>query len=237
MTDKNEMIEEMIALEPSLLPVYVEATSLGDAWFQAIRECVYKGYLYKIDQGSYAGQYRKQLFAATIHITHPWSTPLAPVLPQGLEGLQPTTDKEIHAYCANYLLDPTLRPNEEYKYATWISPQLEKFIPRMQEEPYSNQYCITLGGTETADLTDPPCLRMIDMKVVDGRLNFFVVFRSWDLFAGFPQNMGGLQVLKAMVAELVGLQDGTLTAFSAGLHLYDHVWELAKMRLGGIKKQ
>lgn len=232
MTEKDKIIEEMCKLDPVLEPVSITASSLDDAWFQAIRKCVRKGYVFKIDQGSYAGQYRKQFFAVTIHITHPWTTPLSPTLPPGLGYMQPTTDEKIQTYFEQYLLNPDLEKNEEYKYATWIVPQLLLFLPRIKKEPYSNQYTITLGGLDTVELPDPPCLRQIDIKIIDGKVNFFVVFRSWDLFAGFPENMGGLQLLKKFVADETGLEDGTLTAFSSGLHIYDHFWELANVRIG-----
>jgi thymidylate synthase len=71
----------------------------------------------------------------------------------------------------------------------------------------------------------------VDTRVQDGRLNFVVYFRSWDLWGGFPTNLGGLQLLKEYMAEQIGVDDGCLIAFSKGLHLYEHCWDLAKMVL------
>ena len=45
-------------------------------------------------------------------------------------------------------------------------------------------------------LQDPPCLRHIDTRIQDGKLHFYPYFRSWDLWGGFPANLGGIQLMK-----------------------------------------
>jgi thymidylate synthase len=79
-----------------------------------------------------------------------------------------------------------------------------------------------------------PCLRHIQPRIIDSKLHFVVYFRSWDLWGGFPVNLGGIQTLKeAMVEEIGnGLQDGSLIGISPGLHIYDHVEVVAQVRLG-----
>jgi thymidylate synthase len=69
---------------------------------------------------------------------------------------------------------------------------------------------------------------MIDTRVREGRLNFVVYFRSWDLWAGFPSNLAAIQLLKEYMAGEIGVEDGELIAMSKGLHLYEYAWELAK---------
>jgi thymidylate synthase len=79
-------------------------------------------------------------------------------------------------------------------------------------------------------LADPPCLRHIDTRIRDGKLHFMVYFRSWDLYGGFPANLGGIQMLKEYMAAEIGVEDGEIIASSKGLHLYDYAWDLAKIR-------
>ncbi|MFH1281489.1 MAG: thymidylate synthase, partial [Candidatus Omnitrophota bacterium] len=79
-------------------------------------------------------------------------------------------------------------------------------------------------------LIDPPCLRLIDTRLRYGKLHFVLYFRSWDLWGGFPSNLGGLQLVKQYMAEEIGVQDGEIIAVSKGLHLYDYAWELAMLR-------
>jgi thymidylate synthase len=93
----------------------------------------------------------------------------------------------------------------------------------------TNQASITVGDTEVCQLSDPPCLRNISFKVVDGQLQMSVYFRSWDLYAGLPENLGGLQLLKEYVLShlLFPVIDGPLIAYSDGLHLYSQYFDCA----------
>jgi len=94
----------------------------------------------------------------------------------------------------------------------------------------TNQAYMTVGEPESLFLKDPPCLRGIDTRVRDNKLHFVVYFRSWDLWNGFPANLGAIQLLKEYMASSIGVEDGEIIAASKGLHLYDYVWELAKLR-------
>jgi thymidylate synthase len=75
-------------------------------------------------------------------------------------------------------------------------------------------------------------LRGIDTRISDGKLHFVVYFRSWDLFNGFPANLGAIQLLKEYMAAEIGVEDGEIIASRKGLHIYDYVFELAKLRCG-----
>jgi thymidylate synthase len=87
---------------------------------------------------------------------------------------------------------------------------------------------MAVGNEQSISLPDPPCLRAIDTRIRDGKLNFVVYFRSWDLWAGFPANLAALQLLKEYMSSEIGVGDGEIIALSKGLHLYQYAWELAK---------
>ena len=70
----------------------------------------------------------------------------------------------------------------------------------------------------------------IKILVKEGKLHFIAYFRSWDLWNGFPANLGAIQHLKEYMASSIGVEDGEIIASSKGLHIYDYVWELAKLR-------
>jgi thymidylate synthase len=90
------------------------------------------------------------------------------------------------------------------------------------DQPYENE----------ADRGTSPCLRGIDTKIKDNQLQFHVYFRSWDLFAGFPENMGGITLLQEFMASELGIEVGTLSFSSLGLHCYDYQLDVLKQRLG-----
>ena len=88
---------------------------------------------------------------------------------------------------------------------------------------------MAVGDAQSIYQDDPPCLRMIDTRVREGKLKFIAYFRSWDLWAGFPSNLAAIQLLKEYMAGDIGVEDGELVAMSKGLHLYEYAWELAKV--------
>jgi len=94
----------------------------------------------------------------------------------------------------------------------------------------TNQACMEVAMPSDVDLKDPPCLRLIDTRVRDDKLHFIVYVRSWDLWSGFPANLGAIQLLKEYMAGEIGVGDGEIIASSKGLHLYDYTFELAKLR-------
>lgn len=94
----------------------------------------------------------------------------------------------------------------------------------------NNQMVLQIAHPTDIALLDPPCLRSIDTRIQDGKLIFFVYFRSWDLWGGLPANLAGIQNLKEYMANEIGVDDGEMLVESKGLHLYGYAEDLAKLR-------
>ena len=92
----------------------------------------------------------------------------------------------------------------------------------------NNQMVLQVAEPNDLLLKDPPCLRHIDTRVQDGKLHFFVYFRSWDLWNGLSPNLAGVQLLKQYIAMEIGVDDGELIASSKGLHIYNDCWPMAE---------
>jgi thymidylate synthase len=129
------------------------------------------------------------------------------------------------------------RPGEQYTYGAFLESQIDEVIRRLKSGPGSNQTYMAVGGVlglgggltgPDLFLSDPPCLRGIDVRLLNNRLHFVLYFRSWDLWAGFPANLAAIQILKEYMASEIGCADGEIIASSKGLHLYEYSWELAK---------
>lgn len=93
----------------------------------------------------------------------------------------------------------------------------------------NNQTVLQIAHPTDMLLQDPPCLRQIQVRIQDGKIHFFPYFRSWDLWNGFPANLGAIQTMKMYMAEMIGVEDGEIIATSGGLHIYDYVFDLGKM--------
>jgi len=204
----------------------IEARDLSEAWFLSLRKTLAEGHEYKIDRGSYTGERRKELDFVVIQIRRPGTRPLTPDVPQGVPP--PTTMEYIESYLP-YLMTAHRAEGEQYTYGQYLEKQIGEVIKMYQEDGHNtNQAFMAVGDAQSIFLSDPPCLRAIDTRIRDGRLNFVVYFRSWDLWAGFPSNLAAIQLLKEYMASEIGVNDGEIIASSKGLHLYEYSWELAK---------
>lgn len=243
------------------------ATTIEDAWFQALSLAMEEGRKYKIDKGSFEGTHRLGM-KVVINIMHPGVRPLAPMLPQDIPP--PTTEEEIQKYFQQQIITNIKAPNEHYTYGEDIWWELGEVIDHYKKGGYGTNHCymtvgrpeslffynrdidyeenITIKDRQTGQLiwerrisnawnkdlkidTSSQCLRGIDTWIEEGRLHFWLYFRSWDLWGGFPQNLGGLQLLKENMAAQIGVGDGIMVVSSKDLHVYEHGWAVACMRL------
>lgn len=173
-----------------------------------------------------------------------------------------TPDDAIMRYFQDYLYNPNIHGTESYTYGNrllaWhddqVAAAVEMHRAALKEQEkmnvlYSkqsmidtpnfvgtNQATMEIGMPGDIELKSPPCLRLIDTKIWEGKLWFYPYFRSWDLWGGFPTNLGGLQLLKEYMAEEIGVEDGGMICMSKGLHLYDHCWKIAEIRKGEADK-
>jgi len=204
----------------------IEARDLSEAWFLCLRKTLSEGYQYQIERGSYAGQQRKELDFVVVQVNNPGTRPLTPSVPPGVPA--PTSMDYIESYLP-YLMTAHKKEGEQYTYGQYLEGQIGEVIRMYKENGYNtNQAFMAVGDSHSLFLSDPPCLRAIDTRIRDGRLNFVVYFRSWDLWAGFPSNLAAIQLLKEYMAGEIGVDDGEIIALSKGLHLYQYSWELAK---------
>ena len=101
--------------------VNVEATTLDDAWFQLVYNCIEHGRDFKIDQGSFAGSTRKEFDFIVAHIKRPFERdgisglPLIPKIPEHMNIPAPVTEEYLVDY-QDYLLGYEMKEDESYTY-------------------------------------------------------------------------------------------------------------------------
>lgn len=186
-----------------------------------------------------------------------------------INAKMPRTKSDI--YDLGHLYDNDLGPKNEHDFEPKMKKmadlcglkkgtQLSRVIDMLKETPLTNHAVIEIATPWDLDLcwgpdgkNDPPCLRLIDFKVIPTpkcnchkyekgsaacsfcgdmklQLSVSVYFRSWDLWAGLPSNLGGIELMKQFVADQCGLENGPMYAYSAGLHIYGYQEEMAKIR-------
>jgi len=145
-----------------------------------------------------------------------------------------------------YGYDPALKDSKRHVYLPLIMEvpnQVEWVINHYKKKGFGNNHCyIQVGYPESSFAYDipwkdeserqtSPCLRGIDTHIKDDILHMSVTFRSWDLFAGFPQNMGGITMLGEYIANELGISMGPLSFSCLKLHCYDSEISALKARL------
>jgi len=253
----------------------IVARDLGDAWFQTLFRILEEGSKFKIDRGSYAGQYRLEFDWIEVHIKRPGDIPILPQI-EAHHGIpNPVKDDYLDDYIP-YLMTGELKEGESYTYGqrlvrypipstlplfpevysdddkeimldeidelkqrkiiffdeewkVWCLNQIELLIWTYTEKgPRNNQMVLQIAHPSDMLLKDPPCLRLIDTRIQGNKLHFCPYFRSWDLWGGFPANLGGIQLLKEYISSELGIDDGEIIATSKGLHIYDYTFDFAK---------
>ena len=216
---------------------FIEARDIPDAWFQCIYNIMEKGREYKIDRGSYEGQTRREFEFAVVRITHPEARPMVPTMPEG-SNLPPPADMEfVYKYLDKLVNAHSKAEREDYTYGAFLENQIHEVVRMYREDGFgTNQACMAVCDPQSIYLADPPCLRQIDTRIYpdEKKLHFFLYFRSWDLWGGFPSNLAGIQLLKEYMADEIGngVEPGETVALSKGLHLYEIYFEVANLRLG-----
>ncbi|MBU0952018.1 MAG: thymidylate synthase [Elusimicrobia bacterium] len=235
-----------------LKPVHLDTFDLDDAWFQALNALLEKGHVYTITRGSYEGQRRLEFDFVTIRVKEPGHQ-IIPIMPEGCGIPSPTSMEYINDYLS-YLLTGAKTATEDYTYGERLVDAKIRFMDNisgkemLREMPLhvnqveevikmykthghgTNQAVMEIGMPSDIKLIDPPCMRLIDTRIRYGKLHFIIYFRSWDLWGGFPSNLGGLQLVKQYMAEEIGVEDGEIIAVSKGMHLYEYTWDWAKQR-------
>jgi thymidylate synthase len=244
-----------------LNPIYIEATTLPDAWYQSLYKCVEVGQEFIIDKGSYEGQKRLEFDYIAVRIKYPYTNPLLPEISPQYNIPNPVAPDYLDEYLP-YLMTGEVKEGEAYTYGQRLNDFLvsytleqkedknifitdphiilDKFINQVElliwtykNQGYrNNQMCLQIASPDDMLLKDPPCLRHIDTRVQDNKLHFFPYFRSWDLWGGFPANLAAIELMKQYIASEIGVGNGEIIASSKGLHLYNYIWELAEIVRG-----
>lgn len=219
-------------------------------------------YVVGIDSGSYGktkdeeGQKRIQADMVAIEIEYPETRPLAIKFPEGLTLLTPNTEEQIEQYFLDYLIGSKLSKDETYTYGSrmnaWSSFNKENYghenqgagyqkevfnqvqwvIEHFKEFPQNNHCTIQIAKGDDVLLEHAPCLRSVSFKIVNGKLNIMVFFRSWDLYVALPTNLGGFQLFNEYVTQEIGVDTGKMFAVSDGLHIYSQYLDMVNIRLG-----
>jgi thymidylate synthase len=153
----------------------------------------------------------------------------------------PCNEERIKAYIPRITRDmPGGIHKNEYTYGSrmrsWFgTDQVERAVRKLAREPVSRAVVIGLWDpVKDLEIGGSPCLNHIWLRLSEGRLYMTCIFRSHDMFEGYPENAFGLRRLQEDIRK--ELQErlgksvvlGELIILSQSAHLYRDTWEWAE---------
>jgi len=234
--------------------VKITAFDCPDAWFKAISAIWNQGDIFKVEYGSEETETKK--LNLTIEIEHPENRPL-------LANKAPCDMKYLTNYFATLLWMPKEKDNTStYTYGDRLRlpvDQIDMAIERFITEPNDRQITLVIRtpediykyqfpykeNFESGNKHDPPCLTIIDLEILDGKLHMTAYFRSWDAYAGLCANIGGLQLFNEQLVKDINesgrypfgkLETGKLIFHSKNCHIYKRQYKLVEELLNPERK-
>lgn len=217
--------------------VFVEAFDCVDASWKSLNAIWFQGEHFNVGNGSEEGDTKK--LDISIHISHPENLPL-------VGDFSPTDMKHVQEYGLTYLYSDFLGEHP-YTYGWRLQhpvDQKEELIKAILKNPNNRQLTMTIRIPEdayginpvTKEKHEPPCLTMMDFEVLNGKVNLTCYFRSWDAFAGLPENIAGIFLyLQAFVADVnerlpedKQLKTGEMMFHSKNCHIYKRQYKLVE---------
>ncbi|MFX1535362.1 MAG: thymidylate synthase [Promethearchaeota archaeon] len=165
-------------------------------------------------------------------ITHPWEEPRK-------HEKDPNDYSYANGYGSLYLLSAE-KGGETYTYGSRLREevdQLSKAIETLKQHPNSRQVSLTVSRPDDLALPDPPCLRLVDLKIYEGALTVTAFFRSWDIYGAANVNLMGLNDLQRHVAEEVDVKQGILQVQCPNAHVYPSAYKLVEEWVTGKDKK
>jgi thymidylate synthase len=205
-----------------LVPVRIEARTLGDAWI-AIAAAILTGGVV----GSWEGLPIVEVFRATLDVYSPRVDD--PIIarhgdPERLAWMHANfTD---HSRVAE-LGDSDSYATRLYDYAHAGHDQIRWVIDRLAANPWTRDATITTFQPLT-DNSYIPCVSLLDFWLVNGKLQLAVYAHAIDFGTKGFANLVELAALQNRVASDLGVGVGTLTMTVKSAHIYQT--ELGLMR-------
>jgi len=155
----------------------------------------------------------------------------------------PSDKQHVNEYIPRMTKDlPGGISKNEYTYGSrmrsWFGiDQVKGAVEKLVREPVSRAVVISLwDNVKDLTLGGSPCLNHIWFRINENKLYMTCIFRSHDMFEGYPENALALRVLQEEIRKYVeeGLKNkgqnqdiklGDLIILSQSAHIYDDSWE------------
>lgn len=222
------LVPELREFKPRSAPILLHATDPADGWLQALNAVMRCGVR--------KNTRKKESIANYFEIAV--SFPALEI--ETIDECFDFNKADLDVYCAEMLSPDPPPEGIDYRYGQRLQNwrghnQLDEAINRLVENIDTKRGTVAvLDPTDLEEREDAPCLNQITFAVVDGKLNMSVIFRSHDMYAGWPQNIMALLRVYRMVIERLkdkGVGCGRFTVLSQNAQIYERHFAFAEKKL------
>jgi len=234
--------------------VKITAFDCPEAWFQSVNKIWHEGEIFNVGHGSEETETKK--LDLTIEILHPESRPL-------VSDKSPCDMKYVQGYALEYLWLGECAETEVYTYGSRLRKpinQVDEIINAIIKNSNNRQLTMVIRVPEDAVMYryekqiidslpitikkkhEPPCLSIIDVEVLNSKVNMTFYFRSWDAYAGLPANIAGLFLfMESFVKEInergnLNYETGQMIFHTKNAHIYKRQYPLVEELLNPKSK-
>lgn len=109
-----------------------------------------------------------------------------------------------------------------YKINGKTIDQINYIIEKLKQAPFSRRaIAITWQPDKDEFAESPPCLQLVQCRVIDDKLYMWIVFRSNDAFKAAYYNIFALTTLQKIIADKLGVEVGPYTHIALSYHIYE----------------
>ena len=102
-----------------------------------------------------------------------------------------------------------------------VIDQISQVVDLIKNHPDSRRILVTAWNPAEIDkMALPPCHRLFQFYVADGKLSCQLYQRSADTFLGVPFNIASYALLTMMLAQVCGLEPGEFIHTTGDTHIY-----------------
>ncbi|MBU0953651.1 MAG: thymidylate synthase [Nanoarchaeota archaeon] len=209
----------------------VEGKTVAEAWLNVLDTILKFGKV----SGTHYGTQQKEVLNLLSIITE--EDPNNFFVP----GYLPCNEQSIKEYIPRITQDtPGGISKNDYTYGSrmrsWFgTDQVKRAVAKLVRQPVSRAVVVGLwDATKDLEIGGSPCLNHLWLRISENKLHMTAIFRSHDMFEGYPENAFGLRALQEHIrqewcAQKPGesLDLGPLMILSQSAHLYEDTWEWA----------
>lgn len=139
---------------------------------------------------------------------------------EGLEVIGGTFNPSYYS-----LVAPRLRYEyklEDSSYGLRLADQMPAVVEQLKSTPTTRRAIAHIGNPQEVGEKTKVCIDSYVFNILEGKLSIQLFARSWDMGTGFVYDTMVASMVGMMVANILGVEPGSVIGLAANAHVYLH---------------